>query len=116
MIQYRKYSEECIAIEKRLWKDAEKTIPFNLEGYEIQIHIIRVSTGLVARNSQGLPMIYKDEDITKVANEFALIIPREDSILLESDVQLQLSLKQNNCVLKTVLEDIEIYKSKNWEE
>lgn len=116
MIQYRKYSEECIAIEKRLWKDTEKTIPFNLEGYEIQIHIIRASTGLVARNSQGLPMIYKDEDITKVANEFALIIPREDSILLESDVQLQLSLKQNNCVLKSVLEDIEIYKSKNWEE
>ena len=51
----------------------QKTIPFNLG---IQIHIIRASNGLVARNSQGLPMIYKDEDITKVANEFALIIPR----------------------------------------
>ena len=72
MIQYRKYNEESIAIEKRLWKDAEKTIPFNLERYEIQIHIIRVSNGLVARNSQGLPMIYKDEDITKVENDILM--------------------------------------------
>ena len=116
IIEEQRYQEECIVIAKRCWKDEAMTIPFELDDIKVEIQVIKTSNGLLVKDVLGHDMIIPDSAITKVGQDFAYIITRENSQLINFNIKLQFSFIQNDCVMKIYSSDIVINPAKQCKE
>ena len=115
-IEEQRYQEECIVIAKRCWKDEAMTIPFDLTDIKVEIQVIKTSNGLLVKDIEGHDMIIPDSAITKIGQDFAYIITRENSQLINFNIKLQFSFIQNDCVMKIYSSDIVINSAKQCKE
>ena len=116
MTEEKRYQEECIVIAKRCWKDEAMTIPFELDNTKVEIQVIKTSNGLLVKDILGHDMIIPDSAITKIGQDFAYIITRENSQLINFNIKLQFSFIQNDCVMKIYSSDIVINSAKQCKE
>ena len=111
------YFEGTVVTKDTLvFEDEAMTIPFELDDIKVEIQVIKTSNGLLVKDVEGHDMIIPDSAITKVGQDFAYIITRENSQLINFNIKLQFSFIQNDCVMKIYSSDIVINSAKQCKE